>query len=186
MNRLLVFLFVSVVFGCSSLRVKTVSAPGFEPGKYQSFCWIDGCEERYYGPDYAVSEAEMRAIREKIGQTLEHKGYLNDVNAPDLLIGFHVVVNEQQQLLTDSPEMYEPYEYPTSYWEDYDDYYQRKKVFKYLKGSLVIDVIDANSGSIVWQSTTQKYMSINEDISDQDLTKAIARAMGKFPARSKE
>lgn len=184
MNRFIILLAALIFSGCANMKVRTVSAPDFNALSYRSFCWIDGCEERYEGPAYALDAQDMRAIREQIGQTLESKNYLNDENAPDLLVGFHVVINEQQRLLSDSPEMSEPYQYPTSYWEDYDNYYERRKLFKYLKGSLVIDVIDANSGNIVWQSTTQGYMDLNMKLSAADLQNVISKALHQFPTRT--
>ena len=183
MNRLIILTILLITVNCAGVKVRTASSPGFEAKNYRSFCWIDGCEQRYEGPSYALSVEEMLVIRELIGQELEAKHYVNDENAPDLLVGFHVVINEQQQLLTDSPDMSDPYEYPVSYWDEYSNYYQRDKVFKYLKGSLVIDVVDAASGIIVWQSTTQRYMKINLDVNKLAISKSIEKAMSDFPSQ---
>lgn len=176
------FLLLIVVHtGCTGIKIKTISKPGTDFTQYKSFCWIDGCESRYEGPDYAMTKKQMNLIKSVIHDELITKNLINDVNNPDILIGFHVIVNEQQTTLTSSSEMLEPYDNSISYWDGYESYYSQQKLYKYLKGSLVIDIIESDTGSVIWQSTAIKYMELQESLSQEQLTKYIKKALRGFP-----
>ncbi len=169
--------------GCTGVKIRTISKPNVDFSQYKSFCWIDGCELWYEGPDYAMSPENMKAIRNSIHDELITKNFSNDLNNPDLLIGFHVIINEQQTTLSESDEMLAPYNNSISYWDEYESYYTQKKLYKFLKSSLVIDIIEAESGSVIWQSTAIKYMELQESLSQKQLKKYISSAMKKFPER---
>lgn len=182
LSLLLVILFSA----CNSIRIKSISKPDTDFSEYNTYCWIDGCEERYEGPDYAMSYEQMQSIKEAITRNLNKKDYQNDVNNPDLLIGFHVIVNEQQTSLSDNPEILTPYKNSINYWDGYESYYNQNKLYKFLKGSLIIDIIEAGTGNVIWQSTAVKYMELEQSLTADQLNKYIEKAMKSFPERYSE
>ena len=179
----LFLLLVLLSSACNTVRIKSVTKPDTDFTEYNTYCWIDGCEERYEGPDYAMSSEQMQSIKEAITQNLKKKDYQNDVNNPDLLIGFHVIVNEQQTSLSDNSEILAPYRNSINYWDGYEYYYNQNKLYKFLKGSLVIDIIEAGTGDVIWQSTAVKYMEIKQTLSKEQLARYIEKAMKSFPDR---
>ena len=176
-------LFAVLLPACTGVKIKSIARPDADFTKYSSFCWIDGCEERYEGPDYAMSYEQMQQIKDAISKNLTNKNYQNDKNSPDLLIGFHVIVNEQQTTLSDNSDVLSPYENSINYWEGYESYFNQKKLYKFLKGSLIIDIIESETGSVIWQSTAVKYLELEQSLSEKQVAKYIEKAMKSFPDR---
>lgn len=166
--------------GCIGVKVSTAFDPKIDFGKYQSFCWLQGCNVKYQGPDYGYDPNMFIKVQQAIKTELESKGLVNDEDAPDLLVGFHVIMEEQQSLITNNPEMVDPYNQEIRYWDGYHDYFNQE-VYRFLKGSLVIDLIDAKKGVVVWQSNARRYMELIPDLDDEDIKKGVAKALKKYP-----
>jgi hypothetical protein len=175
--------FVSILAtGCAGVKVASIQNPNIDLGKYDTFCWIQGCEVKYQGPDYGYNPERMQLLQEIIKAELESKGLTNDKNAPDLLVGFHVILEEKETILIKNREMIDPYGRQVSYWNGYDEYF-KQEIYRFLKGSLIIDLIDAETGSVVWQTTAQRYMDLGERIDRNKMTKGIRKALKEYPSK---
>jgi hypothetical protein len=185
MRTILIALISILASSCAGVKVASIQDPRIDLGKYDTYCWIQGCELNYNGPDYGYNPARMQLIQNAIKEELDSKGLLNDQNTPDLLVGFHVLLEEKQSVNTKHPEMINPYDRPIRYWDEYDEFYN-KEIYMFLKGSLVIDLIDSKTGSVVWQSTAERYMLANEKVEkDSKIIKGIKKALKSFPAKPK-
>lgn len=173
---------LSVLATSCSVRVASIKAPNSDLEKYNTFCWIQGCEVKYQGPDYGHSPERMQLLQNIIQKELESKGLVNDKNAPDLLVGFHVIVEEKEAVFERNPEMMNPYDRPITYWDEYGKFYSQE-VHKFLKGSLIIDIIDSETGSVIWQTTAQRFMEINPQLSEHEMTKGVRKAFKEFPSK---
>ncbi len=168
------------LFGCTGVKVTTAFDPKIDFSQYQSFCWLQGCDVKYQGPDYGYDPSMFINVQQAIKEELESKGLVNDENSPDLIIGFHVIMEEQQSVIANSPEMLDPYHQEIRYWDEYDDYYTQE-VYRFLEGSLVIDFIDAKKGNVIWQSNARRYMELIPDLDKEDIRKGVAKALKKYP-----
>ncbi len=145
---------------------------------YQKFCWFENCEFTIDGPAYLNKDsASIQSFQAAIVEELERKGYQYDPNNPDFLLHMHIVVEEQEGVLS-SPYSSGDAEawqgaFPFEAWEN--------KTYTYLKGSLLIDIADAAESKMVWRSDAVEYLDLTSDITDTRLRKGVRRALRDFP-----
>ena len=163
--------------GCA-LKVNTAydaSAP-FET--YERFCWFDNCLFTIDAPEYIKTDsATVEIYKDAIVQELEAKGYTYDANNPDFLLYMHIVMEEKQTLLV-SP-------YTQGDTEDWQGAFpigdSPSRTYTYLKGSLVIDIADANESRMVWRSDVVEYLDLVTDVTESRLRKGVRKALKEFP-----
>ncbi len=182
MRTLFIALVYILVSSCAGVKVISLQNPKIDLNKYNTFCWIQGCELNYQGPDYGYNLERMQSIQNIIKEELESKGLVNDENVPDLLVGFHVILEEEERVYTKRPDMMDPYERPIHYWDEYEEFYSQE-IYRFLKGSLVIDLIDSETGSVVWQSTAERYMELDEQMDKDRMIKGVKKALKEFPSK---
>ncbi|WP_273565728.1 DUF4136 domain-containing protein [Maribacter halichondriae] len=179
-------LFIALVYilasSCAGVKVVSVQDPKIDLNKYNTYCWIQGCELNYQGPDYGYNLERMQSIQNIIKEELESKGLVNDENTPELLVGFHVILEEKESVYTKHPDMMDPYVQPIRYWDEYESYYNQE-TYRFLKGSLIIDLIDSETGAVVWQSTAERYMELNEQMDKDRMIKGVKKALKEFPSK---
>ena len=182
MRTLFIVLVYILVSSCAGVKVTSLKNPNIDLNKYTTFCWIQGCELNYQGPDYGYDLERMQLIQKIIKEELESKGLINDENTPELLVGFHVILEEKESVYTKHPEMMDPYVRPISYWDEYESFYD-KEIYKFLKGSLVIDLIDSETGDVIWHSTAERYMELDEQMDKDMMIKGIKKAFKEYPSK---
>lgn len=182
MRTLFIILIYILASSCAGVKVTSVQDPKVDLNKYNTYCWIQGCELNYQGPDYGYSIERMQSIQNIIKGELESKGLVNDENTPDMLVGFHVILEEKESVYTKRPDMMDPYVRPIRYWDEYEEFYSRE-VYRFLKGSLVIDLIDTETGAVVWQSTAERYMELDEQMDKDRMIKGVKKALKEFPTK---
>ena len=181
--KMLFIAFVTILASsCAGVKVASVQNPNIDFGKYNTYCWIQGCELKYQGPDYGYSPERMQLLQKVIKSELDSKGLINDKNAPDLLVGFHIIIEEKETSLATNPDMMDPYRQQISYWDGYSDDYNQQ-IFKFLKGSLIIDLIDSETGSVVWQTSAQRYMELGEKTDKNKMIKGVRKALKNYPSK---
>ena len=144
---------------------------------YDSFCWLEGCEFTYTGPSYLDDSALRENIKSSIIQNLTSKGLHQNTEDPDLLIDFHISVENEAI---------------TVYHDEDDIFYgnldqnQKPEHIEYLKGTLIIDIVDKKEGRMIWRSAAISYMDINPQLTHKNIQKGIARALKDFPPKPSE
>ncbi len=163
--------------GCA-VKVNTVYDEKVNFNEYQSFCWFENCEFTIDGPAYLQNDsATIETFKQAITEELERKGYTYDVNNPDFLLHMHIVVEEQEGLLSSAydsgdPEMWQG-AFPFEAWD--------QQTYVYLKGSLIIDIADAEESKMIWRSDAVEYFDLTSDISQIRLRKGVRKALKDFP-----
>ncbi|MEQ9467572.1 MAG: DUF4136 domain-containing protein [Ekhidna sp.] len=172
-----VYLLISVIWLSScAVTVKTYQKPNQTFDQFQTWCWLEGCEVTYQGPKYLYDQKVIDEIANAIAFSIYEKGYQQGDDQSDLMVNFFMVVEE------DSAEV-------TSI---YDGTYQGEREWltmlypeyqKFLKGSLVIDVIDRENSELVWRSTAVKYLELNPVYDKDEIWKGVTKAMKKLPGK---
>ncbi len=171
-------LFIPVLIALTScaVQVKTFQNPDTDFSPYESWCWMQGCEITYQGPDRYYDERVINEVANSIAWNMNDKGYLHGDDRSDLIINFYFVVEEDSAIKEDffySTHQGER-EWLTMLYPEYQNF---------LKGSLVIDVIDRATSNLIWTSTAVRYMEINPSYDEQAIWSGVAKAMKKFPVR---
>jgi hypothetical protein len=180
MNKLIILAIISVSSSCIGVKVNTAYDPTVDFKGYETFCWLQGCDNQFQGPNYVYNAERLKTIQGSIQQELESKGFVNEQNQPDLLVGFHIIVEEQQTTSVNRERLLDFYEQKVNYWDGYE-LYDNNEVYKFLKGTLVIDIVDAQSGNAIWQGTSRRYMESVPELDQEDIKKAIKKALKNFP-----
>lgn len=168
---------------CAAVKVNSTYDQMVSFDDYKTFSFIEMKAIRYQGPEYGYSAERLGVLQEVIKEKIKSKGLILVETSPDLLVGFHTLIEEQESVLSNNKEMLDPYARRIRYWEDYEDYYNQE-VYRFLKGSLVIDIIDSKKGNVIWQATARRYMEQTPSIDRKDIEKAIAKVLKKYPAKN--
>lgn len=170
-------LVISILFAFAGCNVKVHSS--FDRtqdfSEYKTFCWLNGCEFTYTGPTYLNDSLLREKIKNSIIAELNKKGFTQNDNQPDLLIDFHISVKNESSII---------------YHHNDDDHYNYKpfpeeEIINYLKGTIVIDMVDKSAGKMVWRSEAIGYMDTHPDLSEKNIRKGIAIALKNFPPKEK-
>ena len=171
MKKIIYYVFLATIFACS---VKTYQKPNQTFEDFKSWCWLQGCEVTYQGPDYLYDQRTVDEIANAIAYNMHQKGYQQGDDQSDLMINFFMIINEDS---TEVHELYEGTYQGEREWLSmlYPEYQ------KFLKGSLTIDVIDRKNSELVWRSTSIKYMELNPHFDKKEIWSDIEKAMKKLP-----
>ncbi len=174
MKKLYIVITILIATGCA-VNVKTYQKPDQSFDDYVSWCWLKGCEVTYQGPSHLYNQKAIDEISNAIAYNMYQKGYEQKDDSSDLVVNFFMILKE------DSTEMVDNYDgfIPEIGWMDrmYPEYQ------RFLKGSLIIDVIDRKKSEVVWRSTAVRYMELTPIYDQAEIRAAIAKAMKKLPAR---
>lgn len=177
MKELTLTLVLALLASCA-VQVKTRQNPQTDFSKFESWCWMQGCEVTYQGPEYYYDQKVIDEISNAIAWNMHEKGYLQSDDQSDLVLNFHITLNQDS---AETRDLYIGTFRDEAEWLKalYPEYQQ------FLKGSLVIDVVNRRSSELIWTSKAVKYLAINPSYDKKSIWSAVGRAMKKFPARSK-
>lgn len=163
-----------IFLGSCAVQVKTFQNPTTDFSKFDSWCWMQGCEVVYQGPEHYYDQKVIDEISNAIAWNMHDKGYLQGDDKSDLVLNFYLTLNQ------DSAEL--RHVYFGSYRDEvewlkglYPEYRQ------FLKGTLVIDVLDRRSSELIWTSNAIKYLEINPVYDKKSIWSGVNKAMRKFP-----
>ena len=160
-----------------AVKVKTVSDQRASFDQYEKFCWFTGCEFTIDGPDYIKKDsATVESFKQAITDELKRKGYVYDENNPDFLLYMQILVKEEETMIST------PYDEDNWVLEAFDQL--EGQPYVYLKGSMIIDIADAEESAMVWRSNAVRYMDLNPDMTEGNIKKGVKQALRKFPNKS--
>jgi hypothetical protein len=166
--------------GCSSITVNHDYDHDADFDSYQSYDWVQG-------PTVAVGDARAarqqntlldQRIRKAVEAQLDQKGLKQDASAPQLLLIYHTGI-EDQVSVTDWG-----YTYGSYYWgwggRSID-------VYQYQEGTLIVDLIDANTEMLVWRGWATKTLEDNPSPEKIDYTinTVVERIFSEYPPNKK-
>jgi len=173
MKKLILFVAGIALLSCSPVKVKTRFDKKIDFNQYKTWCWLNGCDIQYEGPYYLDDSTTFENIANLIAVEMQEKGFTQEDDQADLLIDFHIAIKE------DSAVFARVHEEDLPFWDDYqDDYYH------FLKGSMIIDIIDREKGQVIWQSNAERYMALYPDIDPKTLKRGVKATLRNFPPKS--
>jgi len=165
------FLVVFVLLaGCSSIKVEHNYDDTVDFAPYQTYAFHD--EETQVEGTLAPRVAVARAVKDEIDSELSADGYRKVTDNPDFLVAFHVSVIDPVSA------SYNPGRY-TAWGQG------SSMITTVSEGTLIVDIIDAESNELVWRGTASGGVERGGD-SDKAAKKihdAVHKVMAKFPPR---
>ena len=172
-------LVVIILLSSCAIQVKTVQKPNIDFSKLQSWCWLQGCEVVYQGPDQYYDQKVIDEIANAIAWNMYDKGYQQGDDQSDLMLNFYLVLEQDSTL---SRERYYGTFQDEREWLPvlYPEYQH------FLKGSLVIDAIQRETSELVWTSKAIRYIEVNPTYDKDMIWRGVGKAMKKFPSIAEE
>jgi len=175
MKNYLILIFAILAAACSSdLIIFSDADPEFDLGAYKTYDWSKNTNiEANQNPVY-YNELNDKRIKTAVNKQLTSKKYVHSTNDAELIIHYHIVVNEKVAVLSG-----EPY--------NYDPYWTRTSLYAYQEGTLIIDVMDVKTHSLVWRGSAAAPI---DDINTSEkvvrlINKAVTKMFRRFPVSRK-
>jgi len=178
MKKLLpLFLFFLLIFSCSEkLYVTSDQEKDIDFTQYKSFAWADGQEKPGKSNPMFDNELNRKRIMEAVEVEMKALGFEKSDAAPDLMIDFHIVIDQKVSSLT-----HNDYPYDVKYWSGYE-----VETYTFNRGSIVIHMIDNKKELLVWQGIGSKTL---DDVPPKDveekIKKGVKAILAKYPTAKK-
>jgi hypothetical protein len=169
---ILLFLMFAVFCGCAT-RIKTLYDRKADFTQYKTFCWMSGCEFKIAGPAYLNDSLLRENIKKAIISELNQKGITLDSNHPDLLLSFSITVKNEQAIVYHRED-------ETPFFRAFET---NAEIVNYLEGTMVIGIVDKKESKVVWEAFASRYMELNPDLSEENITTGIHLVLKKFPPK---
>jgi len=119
-------------------------------------------------------------LGKEIAVQLERRGYTADDAAPDVLIEYGTAVKEE---LDPSDESYN-YLWRSDDWRGWGPGANDATPAEYTHGAVVIDVVDAHTGQVLWRGHEAADPSADEHVTVKNLDKAADTILDQLPGRA--
>jgi len=166
----LLYITLAVATACS-VKVRTAHEQKQDFNRYKTYCWLQGCEFTFKGPQYLQDSLTRSRFQQAIMTTMRKKGFEYNNDTPDLLLGVQVLIETDTAFVyhRDDQDLIQPFIAP-----------EEKPL---LKGTLVIDIIDQKSSVMVWRSVALSYFDLKPELSEKNIQKGVAKALKGFPPK---
>lgn len=144
---------VAILSGCSG-KTYVQKSPDADFSGFSTYAFLpraDSTSNPLFNNDIIDDLIEKSVINE-----MSKRGYVVETSAPDVMIRFHVIVEERQQQIVNSPS----YAYP-GIWAGYPlrqpyifyggPIYNAAQIVHYEEGTLIIDVVQKSTGKMIWR-----------------------------------
>lgn len=190
-QRLKASILLSTILLCTSCAPPLTVQSSFDPAAnfkvYQTFAWhpaeVPAPKQGSGGLLYSTLLDQR--VKEAIASELVKKGITPDVSRPGLIVAYDIAVTVPE----DAANINFPnpnFGYGYSYWYGYRYNYDGdavpdfRSIGKFRPGSLVIDLIDANTRRLIWRGALDAGLDpVTIDI--DHINKTVARVMSQFP-----
>ncbi|UCH85726.1 MAG: DUF4136 domain-containing protein [Candidatus Latescibacterota bacterium] len=162
---------VVLIVGCSSTKVTHDYDPAADFGQFKTFKWLDV-------PTSAAGEGLQDQlgdlVREAVNKQLTAKGVTEVDDDPDVLMVYHAV--KEPRINTEEWG----YKYDPN-WGKGDDI----QTYDYTVGTLIVDMVDAESKAMLWRGTAEKILSESPspESQAQQIGEAVAKIFEDFPPK---
>jgi hypothetical protein len=143
-GSLILLVLLASLTGCSSLTVNYDYDQNVEWGKYKSYAWMEKTDSPT-NPTQPMPDTKLwdQRFANSVKYEMGERG-ISESDNPDLLVIYHFGSTEKIQV--------------TDWGYRYSDYYwgyggRQIYVYQFTEGSLVIDLIDAETKNLVWRGT---------------------------------
>jgi len=174
-SGLVVLVLVALVSGCSNLSVKYDYDQNVDWAKFKTFGWIQN-PHKTTDPTSALQDTPLleQRIRNSVDYEMRQRG-ITPSDSPDLQVAYFVGAKDKIQV--------------TDWGYRYSDYYwgyggRQIDVYQFTEGSLVIDLVDAQTHQLVWRGTGTKVIDdspMSPEEMQQRVDKVVHKIMESFP-----
>jgi hypothetical protein len=165
---------VILLVGCSpEIRVHTDCDPEYDLWAFKTFDWGQKVNIEEGKNPFHYNELNDKRIKSAVQDQLTSRGYLLTDAHPDLILHYHIIVDNKSVLVT------EPYGY------NYSTYWRRMEtnIYSYREGTLILDLMDSQTNNLIWRGWAVSPLdsSYKPEEIDRLIKTAVAKIFKKFP-----
>ncbi|WP_257454240.1 DUF4136 domain-containing protein [Archangium lipolyticum] len=192
--RLVGALLVLGFTACSGIKTSTNYDPNAVQalGTFRTYSWLamkDGADTRIYNPII------QSRVQQAVDQELASRGYkkVEPGENPDFKIGWHGAIQDKVEAETINrfygyawDPWYDPFYGPVAYGGS--GLVPETVIREYQQGTLILDVVDADSNKLVWRGSAQTRLSenMNAEKSQKLINGAVDEMLERFPPEPKK
>jgi hypothetical protein len=158
-------LVVGFMSGCAAYAIKTDYDRSVDFSRYTTYKWMKTPSD-VLEPRSTQSLLDKR-VKSAVNQELAMKGLQASTRQADLLITYHAGVRNKVDVTT--------HRYGYRGWASAVDVHQ------YSEGTLVLDLIDAESNQLVWRGWGTGVVDPDPSQMESRVNKAVTEILAKFP-----
>ncbi len=171
----MVLVLLASIAGCSSLSVNYDYDQNVEWGKFKTYGWMSA-PQRPSDPNSPLQNTPLleQRVHNSVDHEMQQRG-ITMADDPDILVVYHIGTQDKIQV--------------TDWGYRYSDYYwgyggRQIDVYQFTEGSLVIDLVDAETQNLVWRGTgtgvVDQSQKSPEEMQDR-ANNVIQKIMESFP-----
>ena len=174
MKRLLcTVMILGLAAGCSSMRIATDYSEAADFSSFRTFQFKD-TKQTFDG----VNPLVHQRIVDAVSRELQANGFTEVETDPDLYVSYYASVNDSMVVLTSSMG----YRWGPSWrWHSPSMVRTSTTAVTYERGTLVIDLWQADEKILVWRGTVQDVLSTNPERNNDRINRGIQQAFRRFP-----
>jgi hypothetical protein len=165
-----------IIGSCSpEIHVYSDYDPDYDLKKYTTFGWKQTEDIELGNNPLYYNELNDKRIKSAVQAQLISKGYSASMSNPDLIVHYHIIVDDQSIVTTD-PHGY----FYSPYWM-----HLRTNVQHYREGTLIIDVMDPKNNYLIWRGWAASAIEgvYTPERIDHLIKTAVAKIFKRFPKR---
>lgn len=165
-----------------AIRVHTVISPDASLGHLRTFSILPAPKHRVpglIGANHPMRENSMvnRALREGLVRAFEGRGYVVDDTTPDFVVAYYASAREK----LDVTYWDYGYRWRSGWWRGWGPGWYGPAVTRYTEGTVIIDVLEANSLELLWRGQGIAVVSEDEQQYIADLVETVTAILERFP-----
>jgi hypothetical protein len=190
MKTILLIPSLLLVLGSCAPKVQVDARQNVRFDKYQTYAWMEADVTAGKNPVY-YNDIATQNVEHIVDGTLAEKGLRRDETNPDLLVGYHFFVENKTRTVSDPAPFYGPY-YGWGRWGwrgwgpgwwGWNGGFRQYRQEQYKSGTVVVDIVDANTRKLVWRGAVQDAIT-NPNRIGPELTRELNRILEKYPERN--
>jgi hypothetical protein len=173
MKRIVIFSIIAIIAGCSpQIRVFSDYDPDYDLSAYKTFDWGQKVNIEEGKNPLHYNELNDKRIKAAVHNQLSARGYQLTSESPDLVLHYHIVVDDQSVVTT------EPFGYR------YGPYWMRMNtnIHSYREGTLILDLMDSKTHNLIWRGwAVMEVSGIDPEKVDGLIKTTVAKIFKKYP-----
>lgn len=170
MKQYVVFLLL-IILGCDTPRIVSTAVPGLDFGSYKTYQITEAQNKADITHPAYDNDSNRAVMIESIRNEMAKLGLDYQLQAPDLLVVYNLVITDMVDPRYDSAVIYKP-------WVD-----TRLDSFNYTEGLMTIKLIDYEASEMVWQGSVTGILDRSPEKFKQNIKKDVAKIFATLPSR---
>jgi hypothetical protein len=154
--------------GCSpEIQVHSDYDPDYDLWSFRTFDWGQKVNIEEGKNPFHYNELNDKRIKSAVRDELINRGYLLTEVHPDLLLHYHIIVNDKSIMTSEQDD------HSYSAWMPVET-----NIYSYREGTLILDLMDSKTKQLVWRGWA--ISPLHSSYKPEEIEKLIKTAVGKI------